>query len=374
MKDDRNLLENRVVNLKSELELLNEEQKKMVIEKMERMNRLSPVITGGLKSKVDNKRITISGEGGNGRIINLYLNRELRHTIVSNSGEFKFEDVGLIPGENEIEIRSVDDRGVDEVIKVYKVYYSSEDLETTGSNFTRGARGNKMIALTFDGGASDTFTDEILDILNNKGIKSTFFLTGKFIKKFPGPVRRMVEEGHEVGNHTYSHPHLTTFEINMRHDTRPGISYSVFQSELLKADSLFYKATGRRLARLWRSPYGEQNEQIRFWAAELGYQHIGWTTGDVNGENMDSHDWVSDKGSHLYKTAEEIKNRLLSFGLNDPDGANGAVILMHLGSSRTDDQVYEILPELIDTFMDMDYEFCRVSELIWKKSETGYRD
>ncbi|MCP4727258.1 MAG: polysaccharide deacetylase family protein, partial [bacterium] len=363
LNDDKALLEDRIKNLRTEIETISEEQKELIIEKLSRINNVV-VITGGLKNTVDEKTLDISGTGGKDQILCLYINSELRHTLISTDSKFSFKDVSLFPGENQIEIRSIGNAGSVEVIKKYIVKYTSPGLEIRSVNFTRGVRSKRQIALTFDGGASDDHAEKILDILANKKIKCTIFLTGRFIGKFPGLVKRMVNDGHEVGNHTYSHPHLTTYEINSRHDTRPEITYKGFQTELFRADSLFREVTGQNIHRLWRSPYGEQNKQIRMWAAEMGYIHVRWTTGDINGESMDAHDWVSDKNSRLYKTAEEIKSRLLLFGKDDPDGANGAIILMHLGSNRTEEYLYEALPEIIDVFHERDYKFCKVSELI----------
>jgi len=88
----------------------------------------------------------------------------------------------------------------------------------------RGRRGSKLIAITFDGGGNIGATCFILDILEEKGVTCTIFLTGRFIRNNPALVLEMVRDGHEIGNHTYSHPHLTTWSTNRRHDTHPGVT------------------------------------------------------------------------------------------------------------------------------------------------------
>lgn len=224
-------------------------------------------------------------------------------------------------------------------------------------DITRGRKGKKLIAITFDGGGNIGATRFILDILKQKRVKCTIFLTGKFIRKNRELVFRMVKDGHEIGNHTYSHPHLTTWSLNHRHNTRQGVTRGFLQSELKRAEDEFYRLTGKHLSKFWRAPYGERNEEIVEWASELGYTHIGWTS--VRGANLDCLDWVNDPSSKLYLTSEEIKQKILRF----PD-LDGAIILMHLGSERPYDPVYKKLPEIIDELRSRGYEFAPVSELL----------
>jgi peptidoglycan/xylan/chitin deacetylase (PgdA/CDA1 family) len=167
----------------------------------------------------------------------------------------------------------------------------------------------------------------------------------------------MVHDGHEIGNHTYSHPHLTTWEQNRTHRTLPRISHAVLHSELLRTENEFYRLTGRSLSRFWRAPFGERNAQIVKWASELGYVHVFWTS-DWRG-SLDTLDWVNDPRSRLYRTSEEIKKLILTYPELD-----GAIILMHLGSDRPHDPVYEKLPEIIDELRSRGYECVTISGLL----------
>ena len=167
----------------------------------------------------------------------------------------------------------------------------------------------------------------------------------------------MVRDGHEIGNHTYSHPHLTTWSTNRRQRTRPGVTREFLHQQLRSTEDEFRRLTGKKLSPFWRAPYGERNAEIVGWAFELGYTHILWTS-DPRG-TLDCLDWVSDPSSPLYLTAGQIKERILGF----PD-LDGAVILMHLGSERPHDPVYKKLPEIIDELRSRGYQFVVISRLL----------
>jgi len=224
-------------------------------------------------------------------------------------------------------------------------------------DITRGRRGRGFIAITFDGGGNLGATRFILDILRDRDVRCTIFLTGRFIRQHRQLVLRMVREGHEIGNHTYSHPHLTTWSLDRSHTTRWNVTREVLYEELRKTEDEFYEATGRHMSKFWRAPYGERNEEIMKWAEELGYTHVGWTS--VRGATLDCLDWVSDPSSRLYLTSEQIKEKILGF----PD-LDGAIVLMHLGSERPYDPVYRKLPEIIDELRRRGYEFTPVSTLL----------
>lgn len=230
-------------------------------------------------------------------------------------------------------------------------------------SISRVAEAGKMIAITFDGGSSDSSAATILDILGRKQIKSTFFLTGKFIKRYPELVKRMLQEGHEIGNHTYSHPHLTTYAMNRKNETSGDINFGKLKNELEKTARLFHTLTGQKMAPFWRAPYGEINEEILNWASKAGYQHIAWTVDNKTGKSMDSLDWVADKDSSLYLNAEQIKERLLSFA-DDKGRARGGIILMHLGTERKSDAAHEKLGEIIDNFIVKGYKVVPISKLV----------
>jgi len=138
----------------------------------------------------------------------------------------------------------------------------------------------------------------------------------------------------------------------------------VVQSELLKTAQLFEKVTGRKMAPLWRAPFGEHNLQIRQWAAEIGFRHVGWTIGYGNGESMDTMDWVADTTAANYHSSKEILQKILSFGNSSQLAANGSIALMHLGSNRSADPAHKIIPALIDSLRARGYELVMASELM----------
>ncbi len=238
---------------------------------------------------------------------------------------------------------------------------------------SRGMRSRKEVALTFDGGSDANVSPEILDILTARGVRATIFLTGGYIRRFPELVRRMVAEGHEVANHTDSHPHLSTFAQNRRHETRPGLTRKAFQGELLRAEEAFRALTGKPMQRFWRAPYGEVNRELMRWAAEMGYTHVGWTRGEGS-ETLDTRDWVADRSSRLYASSALIRDRILGFDEEGGDGAAGGIILMHLASRRREDPVHRRLPEIIEGLRARGYALVPVSDLLREDGEESAAD
>jgi len=170
----------------------------------------------------------------------------------------------------------------------------------------------KEIYLTFDGGSYAERVDIILDVLKKENIKATFFLTGEFIKKFPEKVKKIVKDSHEVGNHTYTHPHLTSFALNGFQYTLKNIKPERIFKELYKTEEIFRKTTGKQMKLFWRAPYGEENRYIREWAGRFLYIHIRWT--------FDFLDW---------KSIKDYQKRLKDF-LKIKD-KRGYILLLHLG-------------------------------------------
>ena len=189
------------------------------------------------------------------------------------------------------------------------------------SNLTRGPAGRKRLLLSFDGGSNSEAATEVLDLLKARGVRTTLFLTGHFIRHFPALVKRMAAEGHELGNHTMNHPH---FAPGMKRD--PAWTRERVQRELLDADAALVALLGRPMDPFWRAPYGEHTAEIRRWAEELGYRHIGWS------EGADTLDWATPKQRRLYRSGEAIVQRLQTRLGRDGDGL---IVLMHLGSERS---------------------------------------
>jgi peptidoglycan/xylan/chitin deacetylase (PgdA/CDA1 family) len=221
-------------------------------------------------------------------------------------------------------------------------------------DFTRGPTDTREIVVSFDAGSSDRGASEILSALRERRIRTTIFLTGEFIRRYPDLVKRIALDGHEVGNHTDTHSHLTTFAQDGRQATRPGVDQAFLQNELERTARLYRETTGREMAPLWRAPFGEHNGQIRRWAAEAGYWHVGWTGGRAG---LDGLDWVSDPDSKAYRSSRGVVDRLIAHA------ENGGVILLHLGSDRTD-PVAPRIPDLLDGLAGRGFRLTRVSEML----------
>jgi peptidoglycan/xylan/chitin deacetylase (PgdA/CDA1 family) len=308
-------------------------------------------------------RITIEGESEPNRIISLSSRNKVIAVTLAKKGRFRFQEIPVRRGRNRMEVRAIAPDGKVTVLQVLEFVYNNPTVAYLARDFTRGDPTRPRMALTFDGGSLANVTLEILDILAEKGVRSTMFLTGEYMTRFPDYVQRIVADGHEVGNHTWSHPHLTTFEENRTHLTRPEVTRDFLQQELRRAADFFQQLTGATMQPFWRAPFGEHNLEIREWAAELGYRHVGWTNGNSWEQSMDTLDWVADPASPAYHTASEIYDKILA-AAQQPQGLNGAIILMHLGSLRNGDFPHQKLPGLIDQLRSMGYEFVPVSELI----------
>ena len=240
-------------------------------------------------------------------------------------------------------------------------------LSRPEDDLIRGLPETGTVAITFDGGSYSNAAGRILDVLQNRGLKATFFLTGEFIRRYPQVTRRIADQGHEVGNHMYSHLHLTTFAKNYRQETLPGIDEELVHKELLRNEKAFEELTGKKMVRLWRAPYGEQNEEIRQWALEAGYRHVSWTYDAKTRKSLDGLDWVSDRDSALYLSSDQIVQKIISFDSETEMGLAGGIVLLHLGSERDWDPFHPRLGELIDRLQEKGYKVGSISQIL----ETG---
>lgn len=238
-----------------------------------------------------------------------------------------------------------------------RVHYRLRDIVGRPFSVERGSVRVRKLALTFDGGSSSSAVDTILAVLAEKQVRATMFLTGRFIEQYPQAVRKIVAAGHEVANHTYNHPHLTSFARDYSHEPLANVDRNFVIRQLTRTDSIFTVLTGHHMAPLWRAPFGEYNEQILSWAAQCGYRHIRWTKG------FDTLDWVEDSQSSLYRTPEEMLRQIIARAAGE-NGLNGVIILMHLGTQRRNGHMHTILPTLIDQLQERGYSPVTVSELL----------
>ncbi|MFO7891206.1 MAG: polysaccharide deacetylase family protein [bacterium] len=308
--------------------------------------------------------ITINGQCNENKIIALYIDTTLIEAFLPKNNTFTFENIKLTRGINKLKVKTISPNGVMYTIQTLTFNYAPPSFLYLSKNFSRGSKSIKQVALTFDGGSTNNVSQEILDILENKKVKATFFLTGQFIKNYNQTVKRLVKDGHEVGNHTWDHPHITTFADNYKHNTKNKITEKVIYKQLVKTNHLFQVVTGAKMSPYWRAPFGEYNNEILQWAAKTGYKHIGWTHGNGWEKTMDTFDWVADTTSKIYKTAEEIVDKILNYDKNTNKTLNGSIILMHMGSERKKDFPHQKLPELIDGLRDKGLELVTISKLL----------
>ena len=187
-----------------------------------------------------------------------------------------------------------------------------------------------VLYLTFDAGYENGCTGQILDVLKDHQVPAAFFLVGHYLQQEPDLVRRMVEEGHLVGNHTATHPDMSRI-------TDPA----AFEQELRQVEDLFREITGRELPCYYRPPQGIYSEENLKLAQELGYRTVFWSLAYA--------DWNND--------AQPTKDQ--AFGKLLPRIHNGAVVLLH-STSKTN---AEILDELLTKWKEMGYSFCSLEEM-----------
>jgi peptidoglycan-N-acetylmuramic acid deacetylase len=125
----------------------------------------------------------------------------------------------------------------------------------------------KRVYLTFDEGYENGWTPRILDILKRDGVKATFFVTATYVRDSPKLVRRMVAEGHTVGNHSATHPSMPKLTADPK----------AFAGQFSRTADAFKRATGKPIARLFRPPMGDYSETSLAMARELGYTTVFWS-------------------------------------------------------------------------------------------------
>ena len=193
-----------------------------------------------------------------------------------------------------------------------------------------GDTSEKVIYLTFDAGYENGCTAKILDVLKEHQVPAAFFLVGNFIEKNADLVRRMVEEGHIVGNHTMHHYDMS--KLN---------TMESFSKELKDLEDLFREKTGKELPKYYRPPQGIYSEENLRMAKDLGYRTVFWSLAYV--------DWNNDS----QPTAEQAFDKLI------PRIHKGAVVLLH-STSQTN---AEILGQLLTKWKDLGYRFGTLEEL-----------
>lgn len=187
----------------------------------------------------------------------------------------------------------------------------------------------KKIYLTFDEGYEQGYTEQILDVLRDNNVKAIFFVTGPYLDKNPELIRRMIEEGHEVGNHTVNHYSM------------PSKSRSVIESEILELDRVFFEKYGKHMRTL-RPPRGEYDEKTLEIAKSLNHTCILWS--------FAYQDWLVNQ-----QKGADYAHKMVTDHLH-----NGAVLLLHAVSKDN----ANALDKIIKDAKKMGYTFGTADELL----------
>ncbi len=189
-------------------------------------------------------------------------------------------------------------------------------------------RDDKKIAISFDAAWGDEFTKDILDTLDKYKVKSTFFLVGFWVDKYPDNVKEIVARGHEIGNHSTKHPDMTK------------LSREQIASELTITDKKIFELTNKKPI-LFRPPFGAYNDNVIQVARELGYYTIQW--------DIDSLDWKE-------FGVEPVVDRVVK------NVSSGSIVLFHNNAKY----IKEYLPIVIERLQSKGFEIVPISELIYK--------
>lgn len=236
----------------------------------------------------------------------------LETSAESSGWGLSFQEKGKRPSGN----ASIED------LKKYNAYYEADTEE-------------KVIYLTFDCGYENGYTPAILDALKKHQVSATFFVVGNFVTDQPELIKRMTEEGHTVGNHTFSHPDMSRIS-----------SKEAFSKELQQVEEAYQSITGKPMTRFYRPPQGIYNTSNLQMAQEMGYYTFFWSLAYV--------DWYQDQ----QPTHEEAFEKLI--GRIHP----GAIVLLH-NTSQTN---AEILDDLLTKWEEMGYYFDTLQNLITTSS------
>jgi peptidoglycan/xylan/chitin deacetylase (PgdA/CDA1 family) len=183
----------------------------------------------------------------------------------------------------------------------------------------------KCIALTFDDGPGK-YAGKLLDTFKKHKSKATFFLEGQYVKSRKAFAKRMAKEGHELGNHSYTHPHLR------------DIGDDQIRSELERTEEIIFSVTGKR-STMMRPPYGEFDERVQRISADMGLPIVLWNGG--------SRDWATKNADAIYKEVMRSAKR---------DG----VILMHDWVAQT----VQVMPKILTSLKKQGYHMVTVSNLL----------
>jgi len=197
-------------------------------------------------------------------------------------------------------------------------------------SISRGNTTEKVVALTFDDGSDGTNINTILQTLSNHNVTATFFLTGSGANNHPQAIRNISNQGHQLGNHSYSHPYFTQ------------ISAAETVSQLQRSEDTIRQITGRSTKPIFRPPYGDYNSTVLQRVGDAGYPYsIMWT--------IDTIDWTGNSSSDI---VARVMNRIVP----------GAIVLMHTGAGASGTPA--ALPTMITRLKSAGYRFVTINQLL----------
>jgi len=193
-----------------------------------------------------------------------------------------------------------------------------------------GSADKKVIYLTFDAGYENGNMPAILEALKKHNTHAAFFVIGHFVKQNPDLIRRMSDEGHIIGNHTYHHPDMSQIS-----------DMESFKKELISLEELYKETTGKDMSRFYRPPQGRFSESNLKQAKELGFKTVFWS--------LAYKDWLQDNQPSRQDAFDRMVPRIHP----------GAIVLLH-STSKTNG---EILDELLTRYENLGYTFGNLDEL-----------
>jgi peptidoglycan-N-acetylglucosamine deacetylase len=198
--------------------------------------------------------------------------------------------------------------------------------------YYNGAKNAKLVALTFDDGPDNRFTPKILDILKQNDIKATFFVVGSHVKEYPDVVKRIVDEGNAIGNHTWDHGQLSK------------MNRTQVKNEINRADEQLYSILGFHTA-LFRPPYGETTKNAVQECTDQGYKLIDWS--------VDTRDWA---GAPTPQIMKDVNNELFP----------GGIILQHSAGGKNGDlsNTVAATEQIIKSLKAKGYQFVTIPQLL----------
>ncbi len=207
-------------------------------------------------------------------------------------------------------------------------------IEDTNTYYV-GDTNEKDIYLTFDTGYELGYTSDILDTLKDNDVNATFFVTGDFVNRNSSLVRRMAEEGHNVGNHTMTHPDITV------------LSESELKSEIISLENKYKDITGMDMSPYFRPPRGMLSTTSLKRVNDLGYINVFWSLAFV--------DWQIDRQQGYEYSYNNIMNKIHP----------GAIILLHTVSCDNKDALGLVIKDL----RAQGYRFKNLNDLMLKEIE-----